>query len=57
MNLDGLLRDKRIIVLCGAGGVGKTTTAAALGVAAAARGATCWCSPSTRPGGWRRPWG
>ncbi|RKH56689.1 ArsA family ATPase [Corallococcus aberystwythensis] len=38
MNLDGLLRDKRIIVLCGAGGVGKTTTAAALGVAAARAG-------------------
>ncbi|MFB1480651.1 ArsA family ATPase [Corallococcus sp. RDP092CA] len=38
MNLDGLLRDKRILVLCGAGGVGKTTTAAALGVAAARAG-------------------
>lgn len=38
MSLDGLLRDKRIIVLCGAGGVGKTTTAAALGVAAARAG-------------------
>ncbi|MFC9812225.1 ArsA family ATPase [Streptomyces virginiae] len=31
-------RDTRIIVCCGAGGVGKTTTAAALGVRAAARG-------------------
>ncbi|RKG64675.1 ArsA family ATPase [Corallococcus sp. CA054B] len=38
MNLDGMLRDKRILVLCGAGGVGKTTTAAALGVAAARSG-------------------
>nr|WP_255208184.1 ArsA-related P-loop ATPase [Myxococcus sp. AM010] len=33
-----LLRDKRVVVLCGAGGVGKTTTAAALGVAAARAG-------------------
>ncbi len=33
-----LLRSKRVIVLCGAGGVGKTTTAAALGVAAARAG-------------------
>ena len=33
-----LLRDKRVLVLCGAGGVGKTTTAAALGVAAARAG-------------------
>ncbi|XXF78004.1 ArsA-related P-loop ATPase [Myxococcaceae bacterium GXIMD 01537] len=38
MNLQGLLRDKRVLVLCGAGGVGKTTTAAALGVAAARAG-------------------
>ncbi|CAM4028339.1 ArsA family ATPase [Corallococcus sp. ZKHCc1 1396] len=38
MNLDAMLRDKRVIVLCGAGGVGKTTTAAALGVAAARAG-------------------
>lgn len=38
MNLQELLRDKRVLVLCGAGGVGKTTTAAALGVAAARAG-------------------
>ncbi|MFB7169700.1 ArsA family ATPase [Streptomyces sp. NPDC056254] len=38
--VDHLLDDRetRIIVCCGAGGVGKTTTAAALGVRAAARG-------------------
>nr|WP_225937506.1 ArsA-related P-loop ATPase [Myxococcus sp. RHSTA-1-4] len=33
-----MLREKRVLVLCGAGGVGKTTTAAALGVAAARAG-------------------
>lgn len=38
MNLQELLRDKHVLVLCGAGGVGKTTTAAALGVAAARAG-------------------
>ncbi|HSP81604.1 MAG TPA: ArsA-related P-loop ATPase [Myxococcaceae bacterium] len=38
MNLQSLLREKRVLVLCGAGGVGKTTTAAALGVAAARAG-------------------
>ncbi|OJH36417.1 ArsA family ATPase [Cystobacter ferrugineus] len=38
MSLQSLLRDKRVLVLCGAGGVGKTTTAAALGVAAARSG-------------------
>jgi anion-transporting ArsA/GET3 family ATPase len=38
MNLRSLLREKRVVVLCGAGGVGKTTTAAALGVAAARAG-------------------
>ena len=34
LDIDALLADpaKRIIVCCGAGGVGKTTTAAALGV-------------------------
>lgn len=36
--IDGLLRDKRVVVCCGAGGVGKTTTAAALGLAAARMG-------------------
>jgi anion-transporting ArsA/GET3 family ATPase len=33
-----LLESHRVLVTCGAGGVGKTTTAAALGVAAARRG-------------------
>ncbi|MDA8370174.1 MAG: ArsA family ATPase [Nocardiopsaceae bacterium] len=39
-DVDALLddRDTRIIVCCGAGGVGKTTTAAALGVRATERG-------------------
>ncbi|AKQ70233.1 Arsenical pump-driving ATPase [Myxococcus hansupus] len=37
-DLRQLLLTKRVIVLCGAGGVGKTTTAAALGVAAARAG-------------------
>src|SRR5262249_47337249 len=32
------VRDKRVIVCCGAGGVGKTTTAAAIGVASAVQG-------------------
>ncbi|MFB7517378.1 ArsA family ATPase [Streptomyces sp. NPDC056144] len=40
LDLDALLDDRgtRIIVCCGSGGVGKTTTAAALGVRAAERG-------------------
>ena len=40
LDIDALLADpaKRIIVCCGAGGVGKTTTAAALGVRAAEAG-------------------
>jgi len=33
-----LIASRRVVVLCGAGGVGKTTTAAALGLAAAAAG-------------------
>jgi anion-transporting ArsA/GET3 family ATPase len=39
LEVDGLLRDRRtrIIVCCGSGGVGKTTTAAALGLRAAAQ--------------------
>jgi anion-transporting ArsA/GET3 family ATPase len=39
LDVDGLLRDRRtrIIVCCGSGGVGKTTTAAALGLRAAAQ--------------------
>ena len=34
----GILRQKRVVVVCGAGGVGKTTTSAALALAGAARG-------------------
>jgi anion-transporting ArsA/GET3 family ATPase len=42
LDIDPLLDDRktRIIVCCGSGGVGKTTTAAALGVRAAERGRT-----------------
>jgi anion-transporting ArsA/GET3 family ATPase len=36
--VEPLVRTKKVIVCCGAGGVGKTTTAAAIGVAAAAQG-------------------
>jgi anion-transporting ArsA/GET3 family ATPase len=36
--LEGLIREKKVIVCCGAGGVGKTTTAAAIGVASAVQG-------------------
>jgi anion-transporting ArsA/GET3 family ATPase len=36
--LEPLIREKRVIVCCGAGGVGKTTTAAAVGVASAVAG-------------------
>ncbi|AKV03515.1 Arsenical pump-driving ATPase [Labilithrix luteola] len=36
--IDPLVRTKKVIVCCGAGGVGKTTTAAAIGVASAAAG-------------------
>ena len=36
--LEPLVRSKKVIVCCGAGGVGKTTTAAALGVASAVMG-------------------
>ena len=49
LDVDGLLRDRRtrIIVCCGSGGVGKTTTAAALGlrrmVVVHAAGATLTC--------------
>ncbi|MGN6475360.1 MAG: ArsA-related P-loop ATPase, partial [Mycobacteriales bacterium] len=38
LDVGALLRDARIIVCCGAGGVGKTTTAAALAVRAAEQG-------------------
>jgi anion-transporting ArsA/GET3 family ATPase len=36
--LEPLIRERKVIVCCGAGGVGKTTTAAAIGVAAAVKG-------------------
>ena len=36
--IEALIASRRVLVTCGAGGVGKTTTAAALGVAAARRG-------------------
>ncbi|MFM2152024.1 MAG: hypothetical protein RL199_459, partial [Pseudomonadota bacterium] len=38
VDLAALLRTRRVVVLCGAGGVGKTTTSAALGLAAAKAG-------------------
>ena len=40
LDMDRILDDRRtrIIVCCGAGGVGKTTTAAAIGLRAAERG-------------------
>jgi len=37
-HLARLVRDKRVIVVCGAGGVGKTTTSAAIGMAGARAG-------------------
>ncbi len=37
-SLETILQDARLLVTCGPGGVGKTTTAAALGIAAARRG-------------------
>jgi anion-transporting ArsA/GET3 family ATPase len=40
LDIDRLLAEARIIVCCGAGGVGKTTTAAALALRAAERGRT-----------------
>src|SRR4051812_49554560 len=42
MDLKGLIEDRatRIVVCCGAGGVGKTTTSAALALAAAEAGRT-----------------
>ncbi|MEM8767801.1 MAG: ArsA-related P-loop ATPase [Pseudomonadota bacterium] len=38
LDMEALVREKRVIVCCGAGGVGKTTSAAALGVLAARAG-------------------
>jgi anion-transporting ArsA/GET3 family ATPase len=42
-SLASLLREKHILVTCGAGGVGKTTTAAAISVAAAKAGRRVLC--------------
>jgi len=36
--LDGVVGDARVVVCCGSGGVGKTTTAAVIGIEAARRG-------------------
>lgn len=41
--LDNLASERRVLVVAGAGGVGKTTVAAALGLAAAARGQNVLC--------------
>jgi anion-transporting ArsA/GET3 family ATPase len=41
--LDQLVMSRRVLIAVGAGGVGKTTTAAALGVAAASRGRRVLC--------------
>ncbi len=38
LHLEHVVREQRIIICCGSGGVGKTTTAAALGVLAARQG-------------------
>jgi anion-transporting ArsA/GET3 family ATPase len=43
MSLSSLVETRRVLVTVGAGGVGKTTTAAALGVAAARRGKRVLC--------------
>jgi len=43
MSLSSLVESRRVLVTVGAGGVGKTTTAAALGVAAARRGKRVLC--------------
>ena len=38
LKLERVVADRRIIICCGSGGVGKTTTGAALGVLAAQQG-------------------
>lgn len=43
MSLEPLLRSRRVILCVGSGGVGKTTTTAALGLAAARRGKKVLC--------------
>ncbi len=43
MSLQSLLASRRVILVVGSGGVGKTTTTAALGLAAASRGARVLC--------------
>jgi anion-transporting ArsA/GET3 family ATPase len=48
--LADLLLSRRVVITVGAGGVGKTTTAAALGVAAAQRGRRVLCL-TIDPGG------
>ena len=48
MSLQPLVAHKRILVCVGSGGVGKTTTAAALGLAGARAGGGRWCSRSIR---------
>jgi len=50
-SLETLLRDRRILVCCGPGGVGKTTLSATLGLAAAAQGRrvmVCTIDPAKR---------
>jgi anion-transporting ArsA/GET3 family ATPase len=57
-DLDNLLASREMILVAGSGGVGKTTIAAALGIAAAmrVRRAVSSCSPSTPPDVWRPHW-
>ena len=49
--LSRALDERHVLIVCGSGGVGKTTTAAALGVQAALRGRrvlVCTIDPSRR---------
>ncbi len=50
-SIEDLVRDQDIIVCCGSGGVGKTTTAAVLAMRAAEPVGGQWSSPSTRRSG------